>query len=321
MGTQIPVRNCSFPARYSCSTDRLHSRDFRLVDIGKIVEHEDSWDLREFETAVSRQIEKGRIILKTSWYSGIQDIFLVRNRKGLVPSPLHKAQFKRFFGCVAAIMEAQLLSLCENSLEEFMNFLISDQPAKCEFHVDVVVKSESLDFQPSFEEFKDALCGILDRICEAVTEFDTLETQLYLDWSGSLDVLEPKVDRSMVESQKREIIDLIDREKIVPERIQAWLEEYEYLYNNDEYLTVKSFASDENRTLEEYGGMMERCRSLMAAIPLKVERTAFTGLFEVSRKMFIETVVDNVDRIQNLLIDALVNKYQLIAVRRVFYFS
>ncbi|XP_078046876.1 dynein axonemal heavy chain 7-like [Augochlora pura] len=290
-------------------------RDFRLVDIGKIVEHEDAWDLREFETAVSRQIEKGRIILKTSWYSGIQDIFLVRNRKGLVPSPLHKTQFKRFFGCIATIMEAQLLSLCENSLQEFMNFLIRGQPAKCEFHVDVIIKSESLDFRPSFEEFKDALCGILDRICKAVTEFDTLETQLYLDWSGSLDVLQPKVNHFMVESQKREIIDLIDCEKIVPERIQISLEEYEYLYNNDEYRTVKSFTSDENRTLEEYGEMMERYRSLMAMIPLKIERTAFTGLFKVSRKIFIETVVDNVNRIQNLLIDNLVNKYQLIAVR------
>lgn len=93
---------------------------------------------------------------------------------------------------------------------------------------------------------------------------------------------------------------------------------YERFYNNDEYDVMKRFASDESKTLEEYEGMMKRCRSLMASIPVEIERTAFTGLFKVSRQIFIETIVNNIDQIQNLLIDTLVNKYQLVAVRSVF---
>ncbi|XP_076648740.1 dynein axonemal heavy chain 7 [Halictus rubicundus] len=108
-------------------------RDFRLVNIGKIVEHEGSWDLGEFETVLSRQIDKGRIVLKSSWYSGIQDIFLVRNRKGLVPSPLQKRKFKRFFGCIAKIMEGQLLSLCRNSLKDFTNLIVRGQVNPAQF--------------------------------------------------------------------------------------------------------------------------------------------------------------------------------------------
>ncbi|XP_076648741.1 uncharacterized protein LOC143356716 [Halictus rubicundus] len=152
-------------------------------------------------------------------------------------------------------------------------------------------------------------------MCKAVTGFNALETQLYLDWSGSVDILEPKVDYSMVEAQKQEIIDLIDREKIIPQRILTALEVHERFYNNDEYGIVQRFVSDESKALEEYEGMMKRYRSLMASFPVKVERTAFTGLFKVSRKIFVETIVDNVNQIQNLLIDTLVDKYQLAAAR------
>nr|XP_031838488.1 dynein heavy chain 7, axonemal-like [Nomia melanderi] len=290
-------------------------RSFRLVDIGKLLEQTESWNLLEFEATLSRQIEKGRIILRNSWYSGIQDIFLVNNRKNLVPSPVQRSQFKRFFGLAAKIMESQLLSLSKNSLKDFVDLIVRSQPAKCKFHVDIIVSHETLGFHPSFEEFKIVLCGILDRICKAVTEFNTLEMQLYLDWSGPLEVLKPKIEHSIVEAQKREIVDLIDREKVIPEMMLDELKVYEHFYNNDEYHVMKSFASDESKTLEEYEGMMKRYRSLMASIPVEIERAAFTGLFKVSRKIFIETIVNNIDQIQNLLIDTLVNKYQLVAVR------
>lgn len=64
------------------------------------------------------------------------------------------------------------------------------QPHNCEFNVDIVVSSEQLTFDPSFERFKDVLCGLLDDICRAVRYFNTLETQLYLDWSSPEEFLE-----------------------------------------------------------------------------------------------------------------------------------
>lgn len=56
--------------------------------------------------------------------------------------------------------------------------------------MDIVVRSKELAFDPTFDTFKDVLCGILDDICQAVRHFDKLETQLYLDWSGPVDLLE-----------------------------------------------------------------------------------------------------------------------------------
>jgi len=46
------------------------------------------------------------------------------------------------------------------------------------------VVSNELVFQPSFNKFKESLCDILRAICDAVKNFERLETQLYLDWAG-----------------------------------------------------------------------------------------------------------------------------------------
>lgn len=48
----------------------------------------------------------------------------------------------------------------------------------------VVVAAGQLEFDPSFDQFKDVFCNILEEICEAVRNLDKLESQLYLDWAG-----------------------------------------------------------------------------------------------------------------------------------------
>ncbi|XP_076629954.1 dynein axonemal heavy chain 7 [Colletes latitarsis] len=285
-------------------------RNFRLIDLKQIAEHEESWNLTVFANTLLRQINKERNALKNTWYSGIQDIFLVNNRKNLVPSPLQRTRFKRFFECAAKIMEGQLLSVCKHSLRDFMDLIIRDQLVMREFNVHIIVSSEQLIFDPSFDEFKNVLCGILDSICEAVKKFTKLETQLYLDWSGPLEILKPQIDEAKVNAYKQEIIDLIDRERLIPEKLLNELRTHERLYNNQEYQTVEQFVKDESKTLEEYDGMIKFYHDLMVNIPVNIDRTEYTGFFKLSRKMFIETIVDNVGRIKCLLTDTLVNRYQ-----------
>lgn len=64
------------------------------------------------------------------------------------------------------------------------------QPIKCEFNIDIIVSSKQLIFNPSFDDFKNILCNILNEICEGVRFFKKLETELYLDWSGEEGFLE-----------------------------------------------------------------------------------------------------------------------------------
>ncbi|CAK9814603.1 Dynein axonemal heavy chain 7 [Anthophora plagiata] len=284
--------------------------DFRLFDMKQIMEHDISWDLSEFERTIHRHIVKARRVLRDSWYSGIQDIFLMNNRKQLVPSPLQRTKFKGFYDCVAKIMESQLLAMCKWTLRDFMNFIIRGQPIDCEFNVNIVVSSKHLIFSPSFEEFKEVLCGLLDEICQAVRRFHKLQTQLYLDWSGPEEILKPQIDESIVEKLKQEIIDLIDRERIIPEQILMDLQIYEHLYNDEEYDKIASFIKDDNKKLEDYEEAMQFYDEQALNLPVQIERTAFTGLFKVSRKIFVETIVANVYRIKSLLTETLVDRYQ-----------
>ena len=58
-----------------------------------------------------------------------------------------------------------------------------------EFNANLVVVSDQLQFEPSFDGFKNVLCNILESMCEAVRNLKKLESELYLDWAGPFDTL------------------------------------------------------------------------------------------------------------------------------------
>ncbi|XP_067216276.1 dynein axonemal heavy chain 7 [Linepithema humile] len=285
-------------------------RQFRLFDLEHIAAHEDSWDLTIFHNLIARQITANRRILRKAWYSGIQEIFLVNNRKKLVPSPLRRKQFKRFFDCAAKLMESQLLEACKRSLRDFVNYIVDGKPVACRFKVNIVVAANELAFEPSVDKFKESLCDILDAICEAVRNFERLETQLYLDWAGPLEFLKPQISQPVVEQLKTQIDRLIDHERVIPEQRMADLRKYAYLYDDEELGRAEAFLRGESRKLEEYEGKIKRYHELVGQIPIEVERTVFAGFFEVSHAPFVNAVVENVEHIKGLLIHRLVDKYQ-----------
>lgn len=47
--------------------------------------------------------------------------------KSLIPSPLKRIRFKKFYECIAKIMEQQLLTMCISTLKDFINFIIHGQ--------------------------------------------------------------------------------------------------------------------------------------------------------------------------------------------------
>ncbi|EZA62718.1 Dynein heavy chain 7, axonemal [Ooceraea biroi] len=282
---------------------------FRLFDLDLIAGHEDSWDLANFHSLIVRQITANRRILRRVWYSGIQEIFLVNDRKNLVPSPLRRKQFRRFFDCVGKLMESQLLTACKRSLRDFVNYIVHGKPVPCRFKVSIVVSNE-LAFEPSFDKFKESLCDILETMCNAVRNFERLETQLYLDWAGPPEFLKPKISQLIVEQLKAQLIQLIDRETVIPDRKLAELRKYAHLYSNEELGRTKAFLRNEHKKLGEYEEEIKHYHDLAAGIPIEVERTVFAGLFEISHAPFVRTVVENVEHFKGLLIRRLVEKYQ-----------
>ncbi|XP_028047400.2 dynein heavy chain 7, axonemal [Monomorium pharaonis] len=283
---------------------------FRLINFEHIAAHEESWDLVNFYTLITRQIAANRRILRKVWYLGIQEIFLMNDRKKLVPSPLRRRQFKRFFDCAGKLMESQLLRACKRSLRDFVNYVADGKSVGCSFKVNIVVVSKELAFQPSFDKFKESLCDILEAICNAVRNFERLETQLYLDWAGPREFLKPQISRPIVEQLKRQINQLIDRERVIPEQRMAELRKYAHLYNDEELGRTEAFLLNERTKLDEYEKKIKLYHDLAGSIPIEIERTVFAGFFEVSHAPFIRTLVENVERFKGLLIGRLVDQYQ-----------
>ncbi|XP_050461697.1 dynein axonemal heavy chain 7-like [Cataglyphis hispanica] len=283
---------------------------FRLINFEYIYAHKESWDLVNFDTLITHQIVANRKILQEDWYSEIQEIFLVNNRKKLVPSLLRRKQFKRFFDCAGKLMESHLLNACKLSLRDFINYVIDGKPVACSFKVNIAIVSNELVFEPFFDKFKELLCNILDSICNAVRNFERLETQLYLDWTGPQEFLKPQISEYIVEQFKRQINQLIDCEKVIPEQKIAELEKYAYLFNNEEFNRVEAFLQDETKKLKEYKIKIKNYHDLAREIPIKIEKTIFAGFFEVSRAPFIKTIVENIEHLKELLIQYLVDKYQ-----------
>ncbi|KYQ53326.1 Dynein heavy chain 7, axonemal [Trachymyrmex zeteki] len=283
---------------------------FRLINLEHVVVHKESWDLANFHTLIARQIVANRRILKNAWYSGIQEIFLVNNRKNLVPSPLRRKQFKRFFDCAGKVMEEQLLKICKRSLRDFVNYVVNGKPVACRFKVNIVVVSKELVFRPSFDKFKESLCDILRAICDAVRNFERLETQLYLDWAGPQEFLKPQISQTIVEELKRQINQLIDRERIIPEQKMAELRKFAQLYNDEELGRTEAFLLNERMKLEEYEKKIKLYHDLVGRIPIDIEKTVFAGFFEVSHAPFVTAVVENVEHFKGLLIQRLVDRYQ-----------
>ncbi|EFN75889.1 Dynein heavy chain 7, axonemal [Harpegnathos saltator] len=288
--------------------------EFRLINMKRIGAHEGSWDLADFNSSIVRQIVDNRQVLSKFWYIGIQEIFLANNRKNLVPSPLRRKQFKKFFDCTARLMESQLLNACKYSLRDFVDYVVHGKPAVCSFRLNILVVSSEIVFEPSFDKLKESLCNILEMICDATRNFERLETQLYLDWAGPQEFLKPKISQPIVERLKTQIRELIDRERIIPEQKMAELKKYAPLYNGEELARVEVFVRDESKNLDEFDEQIKRYHELASRIATDVERTMFVGFFEISHAPFVVTVTGNVEHFKGLLLRHLVDKYQATAM-------
>lgn len=93
------------------------------------------------------------------------------------------------------------------------------------------------------------------------------------------------------------------------------LHRYEHFYNENDYREIQRFVETEGKTLDDYEAMIKKYHDLMVTLPIRIEETKFTGLFKVSRKIFVNTVVQSVYRVKCLLTDTLIHRYQYTAIR------
>lgn len=73
---------------------------------------------------------------------------------------------------------------------------------------------------------------------------------------------------------------------------------------------IKTFLSENKTSLDDYQEKISYYHNLAVTIPILIEKTIFTGLFEITQEEFINTIVKCVNLLENLLIDHVVTQYQ-----------
>jgi dynein heavy chain len=93
------------------------------VDMKKIMEKGNAYDLSEFTALINRQIEDAKMMLREKWYSAIQSIITRGAKKKLVPEASKPRLLKRFYNSVAALMTQHLQDMCIRSLNQYTNYI------------------------------------------------------------------------------------------------------------------------------------------------------------------------------------------------------
>ncbi|XP_071052666.1 dynein axonemal heavy chain 7 [Onthophagus taurus] len=289
----------------------VNYRDLRLVDTKQLKQHKGAYDLNKFIVVTSKQIDNCKQILMNSYFKNVIDIFLVGNRRGILPDPSKQKKMKRFYNCVACLMTYHLQTLALKSLYDYTKYITTIMYENKGFEVSLTKRDDIIDFEPPFQSFRTNLCQILDDMVEAVKTIPRLESQLYLDYQFPIVTLQPVISESIVQGYRQQIQDLLEDQRIGPElRVQDF-DKYMSLLNGDANINIIQFMSD-NHPFEDYCDQVIYFEDMEQNLPEYVEHIVTIGMYDMIRDDFIKTLVISAGNFKDILIQALIKEYQTI---------
>jgi hypothetical protein len=85
---------------------------------------------------------------------------------------------------------------------------------------------------------------------------------------------------------------------------------YKEFFNGTEMETVTAFIKNEMNTFSKYEELINYYNNFQNRIIIENDLSIQTTLFEVNRKDFLKTVINNVVYLKNMLLNELVLQYQ-----------
>ncbi|KZC14323.1 Dynein heavy chain 7, axonemal, partial [Dufourea novaeangliae] len=279
--------------------------DRKVIDESQLMARGASYDLATFEEAILRMCHKMREDLVKYWLPKVQSILLTAFERNELPSRL-----KRFFNCVAFIMEDQLRKLCLRSMEEYINYSSKAGSVYYGFDIKLIIRNTVGTFEPTFKVYMEALSTLLNELREVVNGLPRIETLLETDCSGRT-LLEPNISEEYMEECAEKITKLINKGKIGPERQIEEFEKYKSLINDTEAGKVQELLNG------NIGENFERVRALIIyydrlsrQIPVEFNRTHFSEFFVVHREQFIYHICSVARRHRDELVARMIVDYQ-----------
>ncbi|XP_044576956.1 dynein axonemal heavy chain 7 [Cotesia glomerata] len=275
----------------------------RLIDREKLESECKPFDLSAFELTFTNMVQKTISVLCKVWLPKLVSIFTAGAKKGLLPIDYDEPNITRFFSCLAYIMKSQLRCLCLLSMEDYINFF---------FNINLVVRSKTIGFDPSFKAFTDILLFLLTSLYKAVCGYPCIERKLYSSYISSKKSLKPTIHSEILERYEQQIVELIQEHRIGPELQVQQFDKYISLINNTDEEFVKKFLNAEvPKSFTEYAELIEKYDQLGKNIPIEFDRTFFLGLFDVHRDELMEYMAKSATILKNSLIDRMIDDYQL----------
>lgn len=267
------------------------------VDMKKIIERGQAYDLAEFTTTITRQIEDAKVMLQEKWFGSILTIISRASKKKLVPDTTKPRLLKRFYNSVAALMTQQLQDMCIRSLSSFTDYVCDVGKSNQGFRLTILLEDEdTLTFTPPFNKFRLELLKMIDAIAKAGNAFSRIETKVYMDSQSNEEFLKPAIPMDIIERCRVRIHEVLEEQRIGPElRMQDFdgtqreSENYMDLMNGKNVDEIESFIKSKPK-FEEYCELIEHYKAVEHEIARKVSGVVTMGFYEFHREGLIDTL-------------------------------
>ncbi|XP_078044753.1 dynein axonemal heavy chain 7 isoform X4 [Augochlora pura] len=293
-------------------------RDFdpkSLIDQNELMSRDTSYDLGNFEDVVLKMCHKTREDLLKYWLPKIQTILLTAYERNELPLRSDISRCKRFFNCVAFIMEDQLREFWSRSMDQYIDY-ISKAGSICHgFDIKLTVRNAIIAFEPTFKAYAEALSTLLQELQETINMLPRVETLLKIDDSSSIEfsrtLLEPQISEEYTERCAKKIARLIDRGKTGPESQIKEFDKYRSLLTDvDTEKVAQVLSGDSAHDFERYRALVIHYDRLTRQIPVEYHRTGFDRFFVVHRGQLIDHITSVARRCKEELVAKMIVDYQ-----------
>jgi dynein heavy chain, axonemal len=260
------------------------------VDMKKIIDKKQAYDLTEFAQTVTRQAEDAKVMLQEKWFGAIQNIISRMSKKKLVPEPTKPRLLKRFYNSVAALMTQHLQDMCIRSLRAYTDYVCDVGKTNQGFRLTIMLEDEdTLSFTPPFSKFRSELLKLIDVIVKAGNSFPRIETKVYMDSQGSEEYLKPAIPNEIIEDCRVRIHEILEEERIGPELRMQDFDNYMNLMNGKNVDEIESFIKSKP-SFEQYCELIEKYKAIEHEIAREVSGVVTMGFYEFHREGLIDTL-------------------------------